>query len=224
MIFIYGSEPKSQITLISAFKIECLGNLKEFQNKVSYLVSVYNWVLVVLFFLKKKKAAARGHKNICMILFWIQSFFYHVFFATLELYSECSKKWRVTCQKQVEVDTAGMYNPTGLWKAVRCSEQRFSILKKRATLESTIAVGCYPLTDEPLVGGWTYMCECGSTSRSDFWLWYQCLEAGVANDTHHGAASYTCKTRILKHCIFLLSLPRHTPYIYIYISLCTHYI
>lgn len=50
MIFIYGSEPKSQITLISAFKIECLGNLKEFQNKVSYLVSVYNWVLVVLFF------------------------------------------------------------------------------------------------------------------------------------------------------------------------------
>lgn len=56
MIFIYGSEPKSQITLISAFKIECLGNLKEFQNKVSYLVSVYNWVLVVLFFLKKKSS------------------------------------------------------------------------------------------------------------------------------------------------------------------------
>jgi len=34
------------------------------------------------------------------------------------------------CQKQVEAETAGMDNPTGLWRAARCSEQRWSISKK----------------------------------------------------------------------------------------------
>lgn len=35
-----------------------------------------------------------------------------------------------------------------------------------------IVVDCFPLTDEPLEGAWSYACNFGSAFKADFWLWY----------------------------------------------------
>lgn len=95
-------------------------------------------------------------------------FFTVYFFGTLELYSECSRKQKVMCQKQVEAETAAMGKPTALCRVVKYPEQRFSILKKGAFLVSKTAVGCHPLTDEPSEGAGTCICDFRSTSRPGF--------------------------------------------------------
>lgn len=130
--------------------------------------------------------------------------FYHVFFDSLELYSECSRKWKVICQNQAECRYGESHRALKSSKMFRIDTQH---LEKRATLVSNKAVGCYPLTDEPLDGACTHICEFGSTSRSGFWLWYHHPYVGIANDTHNGAVSHTWKIGILKHYHLLLPPP-----------------
>lgn len=92
-------------------------------------------------------------------------------------------------------------------------------LGKRAPLASHIAVGCSPLTDEPLEGTCTYVVRVWIHIQIRLLAVVPFPYAGVANDTHSGAVSHTCKIRILKHCILLLP---PSPHIYTHTLIRRH--
>lgn len=159
-------------------------------------MSVYSFVLV---FWEKKIRSTRGTQD-----FILNSvIFYNLFFDALELYSECSRKWKPIWQNPIEADSAGAENATELWRAGRCSDQNsLSQIKNisskyqssglpfcprwaiRGDMDTYVTVDPHPHQD----------LSCNATVHKQEWI--ANMDYGVL-----------CKFRILKHCIVLLCPP-----------------
>lgn len=153
------------------------------------------WFCLSIF---RKKGSSRGIHDFILNLIA----FYNLFFEALELFSGCSRKWKVIWQNPVEAESAGAENPTELWRAGRCSDQNSqSQIKNISRKQQSSGLPFSSLPTEPLVGTYVRLDPhphqdfiCNTVVHKQEW---------VAN-IDYGAF---CKFKILKYCIMLLCPP-----------------